>query len=136
LVSTLRALGAEPTPVSRVEIVAGQTGTLLSLDLPLHRLALAGTTFDACAGLCPPRGTGAPAVVLSDAGRYGRAWWLSLTVGGRAVTVLGSHIRLIPHPYGHAVGMTGQSPSAARSTPAGPRAEPVCGPTVFDGVSG
>jgi hypothetical protein len=119
LVSTLQALGDEATPVLRVEIVAGQTGTMLSLDLPHHRLALAGTTFEACAALCPPRGLGAPAIVLSDAGRYGRAWWLSLTVGGRTVTVLGSHIRLIPHTYGHTVGMTGQAPSAARSIPAG-----------------
>ncbi len=113
LVSTLRRLGDEKTPVSRVEIVAGRTGTMLSLNLPHHRLALAGTAFGACAGLCPPHGLGSPAVVLSDAGRYGRAWWLTLSVGGGAVTVLGSHVRLIPDTYGHAVREDVPAPSAA-----------------------
>jgi hypothetical protein len=106
-------LGDEATPVLRVEIVAGRTGTLLSLKLPRHRLALAGTALGACAALCPPRGHGPPAVVLSDAGRYGRAWWLTLTVGGSAVTVLGSQVRLIPDTDGHAVGDDGSGPSAA-----------------------
>jgi len=103
LVSTLRRLGHEGTPVLRVEVVAGRTGTVLSLDLPQHRLALAGTAPGACAALCPPRSLERAAVVLSDAGRYRRAWWLTLTVGSDTVTVLGSHIRLIPDSDGRAV---------------------------------
>ena len=61
LVSTLRSLGEQATPVLRAEIVAGRTGTMLSLDLPQHRLALAGAAVGACAALCPPRSAGAPA---------------------------------------------------------------------------
>ncbi len=110
LVSTLQRLGEEGTPVSHVEIVAGRAGTMLSLDLPEHRLALAGTGSGAWAALCPPGELGSPAMMLSDAGRYGRAWWLTLRVGGGVVTVLGSHIRLIPHTYG----------DAARDDPSGP----------------
>jgi len=108
LVATLQRLGDEGTPVSRVEIVAGRAGTMLSLNLPQHRLALAGTTVGACAALCPPGGS--PALVLSDAGRYGRAWWLTLTNGGRTVTVLGSHVRLVPDTDGHPVGNDGSGP--------------------------
>ncbi|MGD0392326.1 MAG: hypothetical protein ABSC41_06745 [Acidimicrobiales bacterium] len=113
LVSTLRRLGDEGTPVSRVEIVAGRTGTMLSLKLPQHRLALAGTAVDASAPLYPPHSRRAPALVLSGAGRYRRAWWLSLTVGGETCTVLGSHIRLIPDTYGHTVRDDVSAPSAA-----------------------
>jgi hypothetical protein len=117
LVSTLRRLGDEGTPVLRVEIVTGRTGTMLSLDLPEHRLALAGTALGACAALCPPGNLGSPAVVLSDAGRYRRAWWLTLTVGGGPVTVLGSHIHLIPHTYGHSVRDDVSGPGRRSSVP-------------------
>jgi hypothetical protein len=103
-------LGDEETPVWRVEVVAGRAGTMLSLNLPEHRLALAGTAPGASAALCPPGDLGPPAIVLSDAGRYGRAWWLTLGLAGSAVTVLGSHIHLIPHTYGHAVGDIASGP--------------------------
>ncbi len=103
LVSTLRRLGDEGTPVLRVEVVAGRTGTLLSLNLPEHRLALAGTASGTGAALCPPGSLGSPVMELSNAGRYGRAWWVALTVGGGAITVLGSHVLLIPDGYGHTV---------------------------------
>jgi len=110
LVSTLRRLGDEETPVVGLEIVAGHSGTMLGLILPRHRLALAGTAFGACTALCPPGNLGSPAMTLSDAGRYGRAWWLTLTVGGGTVTVLGSHIYLVPDADGHAVRDDGSSP--------------------------
>jgi hypothetical protein len=102
LLATLRRLGEEGTPVLRVEVVAGRTGTLLGLDLPQHRLALAGTAFGTCAALCSPSDL-SPAMALSDAGRYGHAWWLTLTVGGGTVTVLGSHLCLVPHTHGQDV---------------------------------
>ncbi len=86
---------------------------MLSLNLPEHRLALAGTTLGACAGLCPPPGLGSPVTALSDAGRYGRAWWLTLAVGGGAVTILGSHLHLVPDAYGHEVRDEVSAPSAA-----------------------
>jgi hypothetical protein len=113
LASTLWRLCDEGTPVLGAEIVAGRIGTMLSLKLPRHRLALAGTASGACAALCPPLGLGSPATVLSGAGRYRRAWWLTLTVGGGAVTVLGSHIRLIPDMYGDPLRDDGPVPAGA-----------------------
>jgi hypothetical protein len=98
VVATLRGLGADGTPVVGVGLVAGRSGTVLSLRLPHHRVALAGAASEVCAGLRPTEGSEAPTLTLSDAGRYRRAWWVTLTVGGAPVTVLGTHLFLVPDP--------------------------------------
>lgn len=111
LAAALRTLGDERTPVVGLEIVAGGTGTRLDLTLPEHRLALAGTAFGVCAELRRLGEAGSRALALSSAGRYGRAWWLTFTVGGDTVTVLGSHIRLIPDTYGDTGRVDGSRPA-------------------------
>ncbi len=121
LVSALRRLGEEQTPVLGAEFIVGRTRTVLNLTLPQHRLALAGAASGACAALCPNGDRVVPATMVSDAGRYGRAWWLTLTVGGGAVTVLGSHIHLVPHTYGRSVPDAGPGPEAASSVLTGAR---------------
>jgi hypothetical protein len=114
VVATLRRLGAEGTPVMGAEVVAGRSGAMLVLHLPGHRLALAGVAPRTLAGLRPAGGPGSPALVLSDAGRYGGAWWVTLEAGGGPVTVLGTHLRLVPRPRRHRVGEDGPDPDARR----------------------
>jgi hypothetical protein len=59
-----------------------------------HELVLAGV------GLYLPASAAGSPFHLVGAGRYGRGWWLSLSNAGAAVTVLGSHLVVLPRESG------------------------------------
>jgi hypothetical protein len=98
LLVALKTLGADRTAVLGLEVVEGGAGPLLHLTLPRHRLILAGIATPAAAPLRLLAGDPVRGPVVSGAGRYGRAWWLALAGEDGRLTVLGTHLRLLPRP--------------------------------------
>lgn len=107
---TWRRIEAQARAAHDAETLLAARDLTAVLDATVDRstaglLRLRGTAWQlSLAGTVAPASFHGQACRLAAAGRYGRFWWIRLIVGGRSVTVAGSHLRVTPLRDGGADG--------------------------------
>jgi hypothetical protein len=92
LLERVRLLAADHLPVTAVTMTRSHPGTVLSLGLPGWRLLLSAS---AVTGYAAREIARSEQLRLTDAGRYGRFWWVHLRdENDRLAVLLGSHLWL------------------------------------------
>lgn len=108
-----------------VALCLPQLSSVVGQALPPDRLGVGGAVnqalrqFAGTVGVATTIGLTAGATGLADAvTRFDRVWWV-LVVGGLATTACSLPLRTRPMRSGHALGATGDAPSAGTVTPTG-----------------